>query len=339
VRLLAIHVVYTYPGHPEFIWGSLEHTNVDITQIDPATGKMQSDVMAADGHRDVAPIVPGDHNPPSTDLVNANDTDALDQSFILYKGGTTMSQSNAFLSEKPSPGTTQLRLDEAKQKFVNADNSVQQTSIYRMFPASKSNTTEPDGAITSLNSNVQALFATANLPDTDKRPHYRLVGAQWMDKPIHYRIDFPIQNDLTNPYAAEGAVTVPIAADANPNEVPTTSIGNKAFIADIAMQGSDSPYSILAGEDRMSSTAMESFSQPQGAFDNCFSCHNTQAINANGVPVPAQGGTIQLLKPGMLNVSHLLSQFVLEECAEGPNVKLQPVNANDPNGQQMAVCP
>ena len=56
-----------------------------------------------------------------------------------------------------------------------------------MFPASKSNTTDPDDAITSLNHNVEALFSQATtsgtLPANDKRGYYRLVGAQWMDKP------------------------------------------------------------------------------------------------------------------------------------------------------------
>ena len=56
-----------------------------------------------------------------------------------------------------------------------------------MFPASKSNTTDPDDAITSLNHNVEAVFIEATtqvaLPSYDKRGHYRLVGAQWMDKP------------------------------------------------------------------------------------------------------------------------------------------------------------
>ena len=89
----------------------------------------------------------------------------------------------------------------------------------------------------------------------------------------------------------------------------------------------------------MSSTAMESFTQPQGAFNNCFTSHNTEAINANGVPVPAQGGTLQLLPPGMLNVSHLISEFVLEECGEGANVMMAPVDPNNPSGQKKVVCP
>jgi hypothetical protein len=323
VRLLAIHVVYTYPGHPEFIWGSMEHTNADLSAG-------ESDTKATDGHRDVAPIIPEDRNPTSDDPNNSLDTMVVDpHSMVLYKGGTDAAHGNVPKQE------SELTLDAAKQKFLNAaDGSSQETSIYRMFPASKSNETAPDDAITSLNHNVEALFAQANLPDTDKRSHYRLVGAQWMDKPSFFHLDFPIQNDATNPYAQskDTPVDVPVGST---SDVPTKAIGLDAFRAAIAADGSDSPYSILAGEDRMSSTAMESFTQAPGAFNNCFTCHNTQSITANGVPLNGNRSGIILLEPGLLNVSHILSQFVLEECAEGPNAQL----VTNADGSKTAVCP
>jgi hypothetical protein len=96
--------------------------------------------------------------------------------------------------------------------------------------------------------------------------------------------------------------------------VPATT-----FAQDIKDNGSDSVYSILAGEDRMSSTAMESFTQAPGAFNNCFTCHNTQAITANGVPLVKDTSGIKLLDPGLLNVSHILSQFLLEEYEDAQN--------------------
>ena len=86
----------------------------------------------------------------------------------------------------------------------------------------------------------------------------------------------------------------------------------------IKNDGSDSEFSILAGEDRMSSTAMESFTQAPADFNNCFTCHNTLPITANGVPTDRDSGSvIELLKPGLLNVSHILSQFLLEEHEAG----------------------
>jgi hypothetical protein len=323
VRLLAIHVVFTYPGHPEFIWGSLEHTNVNL-----ANG--ESDTKAADDHRDVAPIIPEPTNPTSTDPTNSMDTTIVSpHSFILYKGGTDAAHGNVPLQE------SDLTLDATQQKFLNAsDGSPQGTSIYRMFPGSKSNEVSPDPAITSLNHNVEALFASANLPDNDKRPHYRLLGAQWMDKPGFFHIDFPIQNDATNPYAAAMGTDVPVAPGSSA-DVPTKAIGVGPFTDAIVADGSDSPYSILAGEDRMSSTAMESFTQAPGAFNNCFTCHNTQAITANGVPLNGNLTGTKLLDPGLLNVSHILSQFVLEECAEGPNANI----VTNADGSKTAVCP
>src|SRR6185503_4945590 len=87
--------------------------------------------------------------------------------------------------------------------FRTADGFIAQTSIYRMFPASKGNTIDPDDAITSLNHNFEALFLDyANsgiLSARDRRGFYRLVGAQWMDKPAFFDTDKTIQNDITSP--------------------------------------------------------------------------------------------------------------------------------------------
>jgi hypothetical protein len=320
VRLLAIHVVYTYPGHPEFIWGSLEHTNVNV-----ANG--ESDTKAADGHRDLAPVI-GEgsedvQNPSSTDPNNANNhTVVSTMDFILYKGGTQASDGNAAIEEKD------LVLDPVNQTFTKAGGASAAASIYRMFPASKSNETHPDDAITSLNHNVEALFKMTQLPANDKRAFYRLVGGQWMDKPRYYHNDFVIQNDKTSPF-----VTGPFTDQEgvmHPQPLTLT-----AFTDAIKANGSDSEFSILAGEDRMSSTAMESFTQGPASFNNCFTCHNTQAVTAKGVPFDIDKGTgaIQLLQPGLLNVSHLMSEIVLEDCTAPANLQ------DNGNGTFTAICP
>ncbi|HXI56982.1 MAG TPA: hypothetical protein VNO55_13035 [Polyangia bacterium] len=273
VRLLALHVVFTLPGHPEFIWATFEHS----------TGA--PDLTAADGKRNVAPLDPRDQNPSLTDPNNKMDqTVVSDTDHILYHAGTTLRDGNTPIDEKD------LTLDPATQKFR------QTTSVYRMFPASKSNTTHPDDAITSLNFNVQTLFERkqAELHRADRRGHYRLVGAVWMDKPRFFAVDSALQNDRTSPLIDAAG-------------------GLKAFEAAIQKDGSDSEFSILAGEDRLSSTAMESFTQAPVSFPNCFSCHNTQAITAKGVPVNHDSQGIVLVQPKQLNISHVLSQFVLEE--------------------------
>jgi hypothetical protein len=302
VRLLAIHVVSTLVGHPEFIWASFEHSTAY-----PVDGE---DRMAIEGFRDVAPIglVDGtagtDFNPDPIDL-NRSITAAADpnKGYILYKQGTPMNVSN-----KPFNAESEMHL--MGQKFMDG-NVAQQTSIYRMFPASKSNTIDPDAAITSLNHNVGVLFKNAKaaglIKPNDKRGNYRLVGAQWMDKPRFFEHDASLQNDETSPMIKGPHISQ------EGEMVP--AVDRDVLITDIKENGSDSQYSILAGEDRMSSTAMESFTQPPGAFNNCFTCHNTQAITASGIPKNKDPDTaaVPLLKPGLLNVSHVLSQFLLEE--------------------------
>jgi hypothetical protein len=273
LRLLALHVVFTYPGHPEFIWSTFEHS----------TGS--PDTKAADGKRNVATT--GGVNPLDSDPLNKNDnTVVCEEGHILCKQGTRANEGNSPIEEP------MLRFDEATQTFPG-----QQTSIYRMFPASKSNTIEPDAAISSLNHNVEALFqeaeADGRLKANDKRGHYRLVGAQWMDKPAYFKLDSPLQNDETNPFVEK--------------------IGRDALLKAIQTDGSDSDFSILAGEDRLSSTAMESFTQAPDSFTNCFSCHNTQAVTAKGVSFKRDVDGTKLLDPKQINVSHVFSQFLLEE--------------------------
>jgi hypothetical protein len=261
VRLLALHVVFTLPGHPEFIWSTFEHVDSrDVLTLAP-TASTNPD--------------PGDPNNLKNRAVVSAD------SYHLFKGGTSADRGNQAI------GNTELRLDQATQKFTG-----QQTSIYRMFPASKSNTTHPDDAITSLNNNVKELFARAagRVSPADKRAHYRLVGAVWMDKPEYFTVNIPLQNDETSPFARE------------PN-----------FLKDLQENGSDSEFSILAGEDRLSGTALESFTQAPDSFPNCFSCHNTQAVTAKGVPFKKDMSGVKLLEPKLLNISHVLTQFVLEE--------------------------
>jgi hypothetical protein len=275
VRLLALHVVFTLPGHPEFIWATFEHS------------MGAPDLTAADGKRNVAPLDPRDQNPSLEDPNNKMDTTVVSANdFLLYHAGTTLQQGNTAVEEKD------LTLDATTQVFT------QRTSIYRMFPASKSNTTHPDDAITSLNFNVETLFAnkSADLSPADKRGHYRLVGAVWMDKPRSFAANTAIANDQSSPLIDAAG-------------------GLAAFQDAIKNDGSDSPFSILAGEDRLSSTAMESFTQAPVSFPNCFSCHNTQAVTAKGVPAARDSEGAVLLGPKLLNVSHVLSQFVLEESS------------------------
>ena len=47
---------------------------------------------------------------------------------------------------------------------------------------------------------------------------------------------------------------------------------------------------------------------------NCLNCHNTQAIQAKGVPFVRDDSSPILLHPKMINVSHIFSQFLLDDA-------------------------
>ena len=92
-------------------------------------------------------------NPSDTDKTNHLVTTpaATAGNYLLYKTGTPVNASNASIPENS--------LNLVGQKFMDPRRAMpQSTPIYRMFPASKSNTTDPDDAVTSLNHNVEAVF-------------------------------------------------------------------------------------------------------------------------------------------------------------------------------------
>jgi len=242
VALLAIHIVFTLPGHPEFIWSTFQHVNAQ------AIG-------------DIAPeaVANAYDTPPSTVISRQN--------FPLFRSGTTANVGNR--------GIQVLQFDDATQTFGSL-----QTSIYRMFPASKSNTIDPDGDIGSINENMTARFASATPNAMDRRSHYRLVGAVWQDRPEKTMVvpDKVLTNDETDP--------------------------------DIIINGADSLHSLVAGEDRLSSVAMESFTQGADSFPNCFTCHDTRATTARGVPSARDQGAPTLLQPKLLNVSHIFNEVI-----------------------------
>ena len=355
VALLAIHSVYTLPGHPEFVWGSVQHVNLNA--VDHTATAVQGVPIygVADCQPDTLALPILDAGPPGSPaqlvgLSNGQITTPLsDAGFVLYKANTPENAANA-------PAQT-LTLDQDAQSFPG-----QEESVYRLYPGSKSQQLGPDTAIISLNSNLTDIAdqdIEAGTPD--KRLYYHVVAAVWMDKPFFFGLGpdgkgETIQNDDgTNPLivAAEDDAGIfpnvnegnfcgtPLAADdagGGSGDVPGTlnSVPGCVTRADILAQGgvsaaitdigptgagTDSPFSILGGEDRLSSTSMETFTQSAGAFPNCFSCHNTEPIASNGVSTYKDPtDQVILAKPAMINVSHLFSEFVLRELDAHPGL-------------------
>ncbi len=316
VALVAMHVVYTIPGHPEFVWASFQHIdqngNPDTAGIDPTR--------------------PQDPNNSNNSGVDVCPSDA-GINYLICAPDTLAQSGNVPLDE------SQLTLDPATQTFHKADGSLAQVNVFREFPGSKANSDSADDDVVSLNAGmdlvwarVQAYNGGSYLDPNDRRMNYRLVGAQWMDKPETFAPNFPIANEdqnplLDSPDAGAGAVPLEQADDRAAiwaNGVTTvdggTLTGLAAAIYDVNDpngNGTDSPFSILGGEERMSSTVMETFTQPPGSFFNCFKCHNTEAATVQGIPVVKDPLDLQLLKPKLLNVSHVFSEFILEECTTG----------------------
>jgi hypothetical protein len=347
VALIAIHSVYTLPGHPEFIWGSIQHVN--LQKIDPAAVAFAGvNILGMpDSQPDTTGPTGAPELPKDTDPQNLNVTQAPDpmHNYALYAKGTPENGANQAIPHN------MINFDEPSQSFPN-----QVTNVYRMFPGSKSNDLAPDGAVFSLNSNLNALFAqhASELSAADKRMNYRLVAAVWMDKPQLFGLGadgmgMSLQNDDTSPLVVGSKQNPPnlypeisqgnfcgtpldsqnISGDSpnakGHNTVPNCTTREDDFKNHLLPSplfashdpdngGTDSAFSLLGGEDRLSSTSMETFTQ-NGNFNNCFQCHNTQPVSTNGTPFTG-AGTALIPHAAMINVSHLFSEFVLEEQEE-----------------------
>jgi hypothetical protein len=315
VALVAMHCVYTLPGHPEFVWGSIQHVN--IKESDPAPLAYAG--ISVLGMPDTAPNSTGpdggavlpDPNDPATNPTTVTQSPDPTHNYLLFTKGTAEKDCNNPIADQS------LMFDEASQKFSNPP-----PSIFRVFPGSKPNFLSPDTAVFSLNDNINVLFAHAIAagaidPNVDKRQHYRLVAAVWMDKPDLFGLGIQqangsysgltLQNDDgTNPLAiaGQGSPRDPVArisqgvtcgtplgphplsgddpnATGYNNTVPgcytrydMLNLPDAAFpqfeadggsinagydfsnpIPNDLNSGTDSPFSLLGGEDRLSSTA------------------------------------------------------------------------------------
>jgi hypothetical protein len=372
LALVAIHVVYSYPGHPELVWGSIQHVNNAME--DPAVLEFaQVHLM---GMPDTQPnSVSPDGGVPSlpTPLFNQDVTaSASSHKYLMYAPNTPLNAS------MPQKSDTDLGFDEATQTFSTVINT------YRMFDGAKADTLEPDSAVFSLNSNINVMYANAIAqnrfdPTTDKRNNYRLVAAVWMDKPALFHVNATLQNeDGTNPLIndilksppnvhpeiSQGVTCgTPVGPDGESGDIPGATgfnntvpgcdsryddldlpdAGNPQLVPlcdggtlpdgapllgpiDPACMyaqsppqlGTDSAFSLLGGENRLSSTVMETFTQA-GTFSNCFSCHNTKTISSLGVNTACSDGnqsacgtgeTALIPMPGKINVTHFFSEFV-----------------------------
>lgn len=248
--LLAIHVVFTLPGHPEMIWSTFEHVHLD-NKDNPV--------------RDNAPAALG--NPSNT----SSDTVISTSDFPLYKAGTKAGDAN-----HPVDMATMVQHWDSNTQSFNKGGSLVQTSVYRPYPGSKSDgskagDSDEDDEVILINNNATKMFrdakAAGKMNDSDMRQNYRLVGAIWLDSPLLG----------TNPSFRVGRTF------SNPTN-----------------QATDDPASELAGEGRLGSTAMESFTEFEDGAPQCFSCHDTKAVRgSHGI----------LLPQALLNVSHVMSKF------------------------------
>jgi hypothetical protein len=255
VALLALHVVFTLPGHPEMIWSTFEHVRSD------RSGKIV---------RDNAPAAPDNpsNTPPATKISHEED-------FPLYKANTAAQDAN-----QPLDLSKIIQFwDSRSQSFKKPDGTSIQTSVYRPYPGSKTDGStanpshEEDDEVKATNDHATAMFngamAKGLITSEDKRQHYRLVGAIWLDQPA---TSFQVRRSFS------------IASD----------------------QSTDDNGQPLAGEGRLGSTAMESFTEFEEGAPNCFSCHDTNAVRDKKVLIP----------PARLNVSHILSKFIDSQTSQ-----------------------
>jgi hypothetical protein len=259
-QMLSIHVVYTIPGHPEFIWATFEAQDA------------QGNSLVAPSARDL---------PPRQSMTPF--TQALDPAILGMANFALFPRTAPRIGLNTPVGiaaTDVMKFNAMTQQFSDP------TLVHRVYRGSLSHETDFDGAVVALNNSVHTRFENRMLPviqqpnrNIDRRGFYTLLGAVWQDVPSK---SFGTNKVLVN----------------DPND------------PEIIQQGPESPKSITGGEDRLSSTAMESFTQPDTSFPNCFSCHDTRSATAKGVPFDKDQGSPILIEAKQINVSHVFNEVV-----------------------------
>jgi hypothetical protein len=154
VALLGLHVVGTIEGHPEFIWSTFEHVSHE----------RKSWV------RDVAPAAKANPGQPGGAVIENRAS-----SYALYPAEKGGAEAPLVKNANEGQAIDGLKLDAKRQTFAP------RSSIYREFPASKSDDVAEDDELASLNDDMQRLFES--LAPEDVRSNYQLVGAVWLNTP------------------------------------------------------------------------------------------------------------------------------------------------------------
>jgi hypothetical protein len=199
--------------------------------------------------------------------------------YALYPGGGSntpvpvLSDANKGVPLNGAGAGQNLTLDVQRQKFAPV------TPVYRIYPGSLEVSGPPDtptledGAVAGQNNAVKKAFEKAGQTNSDVRGNYQLVGAVWLNNPGR---DLIVGNSISD--------TSPVPPPPDPP--------------------------IFGGENRLSSTTMESFTQDRNSSPNCFACHD--ASHSTG-PITLR------LQPSKLNVSHVLSKYYeLVKLSEHP---------------------
>ena len=181
---------------------------------------------------------------------------------------------------QPITGLVANDFNQKTQLFARA------TSVHRVYRGSVSHTQDIDATVRAINEAVQDRFTDQTVPANrrpnlaiDRRGFYSMVGAVWLDTPKEsFGTDKALVNDPADP--------------------------------DIVASGPKSKNSILAGQDRLSSTANESFTQADTSFPNCFSCHDPRAVTARGVPLARDENGTALIEAKQINMSRVFNEVI-----------------------------
>lgn len=216
VGLVALHVVFTMEGHPEFVWSTFEHVGRD-KQPDNAPTALRNPEETAE---DFIPE-PG-------------------RSYPFYAAGADATNCN--LSGMPYPIQLAAAFDEEAQTFTAK--GTLSTPVYREFPASKLMTTEVDEALTELNDSVFAAFRQVDPAGADPRQHYIQVGATWLDRPDR---DFAVGREFANA-PGEDSDTGPVAGEDALSSIVMESFTQQTFPNCFSCHDTREVYSSAGGK-------------------------------------------------------------------------------------------
>ncbi len=187
VALVALHSVYTLPGHPEFVWGSIQHVNINAIDPAPVVYAGVNILGAPDSQPDNSGQSGKASLPDPTRSAELESTGGGEHARLALVQGRYFTQGRRPTAHAPRTLISTKRPSRSPGKPNPCTGCSRGRSRTTCNPMARSSRSTATSTTPSRRRSSQGAID----PKVDKRQNYRLVAAVWLDKPNFFSLAYP----------------------------------------------------------------------------------------------------------------------------------------------------